>query len=52
MSLMGHDCCLRLSVLVTNVGLSVGFSDHWNWETEAQCKGKPQHEGGEQLGLS
>ena len=50
MSLMGHDCCLRLSVLVTNVGLAVGFSDHWNWETEAQCKGKPQHERGETAG--
>jgi hypothetical protein len=52
MSLMGNDCCLRLSVLVTDVGLAVGFSDYWNWETEAQCKGKPQREGGEQLGLS
>jgi hypothetical protein len=50
MSLIGHDCCLRLSVLVTNVGLAVGFSDHWNWETEAQCKGRPQHERGETAG--
>jgi hypothetical protein len=52
MSLMGHDCCLRLSVLVTDVGLAVGFSDHGQRDKKAQCKGKPQREGGEQLGLS
>ena len=43
---------LNLSVVLADVGLVVDFSDHWQRDMKAQCKGKPQRERGKQLGLS